>query len=44
MTSIGARLLRTRWFVRAPIAVFRARLGFRTAIERVPMVELSWSS
>ncbi|MGW4330374.1 nitroreductase family deazaflavin-dependent oxidoreductase [Nocardia sp. NPDC004573] len=28
MTSIGARLLRTRWFVRAPIALFRARLGF----------------
>ncbi|MEU1963207.1 nitroreductase family deazaflavin-dependent oxidoreductase [Nocardia sp. NPDC019255] len=28
MTSVGARLLRTRWFVRAPIAVFRARLGF----------------
>ncbi|WP_330232782.1 nitroreductase family deazaflavin-dependent oxidoreductase [Nocardia sp. NBC_00508] len=28
MTSIGARLLRTRWLVRAPIVVFRARLGF----------------
>ncbi|MFE7743139.1 nitroreductase family deazaflavin-dependent oxidoreductase [Nocardia sp. NPDC057455] len=28
MTSIGARLLRTRWFVRAPITMFRARLGF----------------
>ncbi|WP_281916747.1 nitroreductase family deazaflavin-dependent oxidoreductase [Nocardia sputorum] len=28
MTSIGARLLRTRWFVRAPITLFRARLGF----------------
>lgn len=28
MTSTGARLLRTRWFVRAPIGVFRARLGF----------------
>ncbi|MFG3620538.1 nitroreductase family deazaflavin-dependent oxidoreductase [Nocardia sp. NPDC047654] len=27
MTSIGARLLRTRWFVRAPITIFRARLG-----------------
>lgn len=28
MTSVGARLLRTRWFVRAPISMFRARLGF----------------
>ncbi|NEW45857.1 nitroreductase family deazaflavin-dependent oxidoreductase [Nocardia cyriacigeorgica] len=28
MPSIGAKLLRTRWFVRAPIWVFRARLGF----------------
>ncbi|GAA3722716.1 nitroreductase family deazaflavin-dependent oxidoreductase [Gordonia hankookensis] len=26
--SIAARLLQTRWFVRAPIIVFRARLGF----------------
>lgn len=26
--SLAARLLRTRWFVRAPIIVFRARLGF----------------
>lgn len=26
--QIAARLLRTRWFVRAPIALFRARLGF----------------
>lgn len=25
---MGARLLRTRWFVRAPIGMFRARLGF----------------
>lgn len=28
MPSVGAKLLRTRWFVRAPIWVFRARLGF----------------
>ncbi|MFC9892178.1 nitroreductase family deazaflavin-dependent oxidoreductase [Nocardia sp. NPDC127579] len=28
MTSVGARLLRTRWFVRAPIGLFRAGLGF----------------
>ncbi|MBF6298688.1 nitroreductase family deazaflavin-dependent oxidoreductase [Nocardia amamiensis] len=28
MTSVGARLLRTKWFVRAPILAFRARLGF----------------
>ncbi|MFI6867174.1 nitroreductase family deazaflavin-dependent oxidoreductase [Nocardia sp. NPDC050406] len=29
MTSdLGAKLLRTRWFVRAPIMLFRARLGF----------------
>ncbi len=28
MPSIGAKLLRTRWLVRAPIWVFRARLGF----------------
>ncbi|WP_280232523.1 nitroreductase family deazaflavin-dependent oxidoreductase [Nocardia cyriacigeorgica] len=28
MPSFGATLLRTRWFVRAPIVVFRARLGF----------------
>ncbi|MEU8900426.1 nitroreductase family deazaflavin-dependent oxidoreductase [Nocardia sp. NPDC048505] len=28
MTSLGARLLRTRWFVRAPIGLFRAGLGF----------------
>ncbi|MFF2551902.1 nitroreductase family deazaflavin-dependent oxidoreductase [Nocardia sp. NPDC058058] len=27
-TEWGAKLLRTRWFVRAPIGVFRARLGF----------------
>ncbi|WAC57365.1 nitroreductase family deazaflavin-dependent oxidoreductase [Gordonia sp. SL306] len=26
--SIAARMLQTRWFVRAPIIVFRARLGF----------------
>ncbi|UGT42093.1 nitroreductase family deazaflavin-dependent oxidoreductase [Nocardia yamanashiensis] len=26
--QLGARLLRTRWFVRAPIGLFRARLGF----------------
>lgn len=25
---MAARLLRTRWLVRAPIALFRARLGF----------------
>ncbi|WP_067827207.1 nitroreductase family deazaflavin-dependent oxidoreductase [Nocardia inohanensis] len=25
---LGARLLRTRWFVRAPIGLFRVRLGF----------------
>ncbi|WP_433195072.1 nitroreductase family deazaflavin-dependent oxidoreductase [Nocardia sp. CA-107356] len=28
MTNLGARLLRTRWFVRAPIGLIRARLGF----------------
>ncbi|WFN91689.1 nitroreductase family deazaflavin-dependent oxidoreductase [Gordonia sp. LUNF6] len=28
MTSIGARALRTRWFVRSPIPLFRAGLGF----------------
>ncbi|MGO4614498.1 nitroreductase family deazaflavin-dependent oxidoreductase [Nocardia sp. 2YAB30] len=28
MASVGARLLRTRSFVRAPIGLFRARLGF----------------
>lgn len=28
MSDLGAKLLRTRWFVRAPIALFRARLGF----------------
>lgn len=27
-TSFAGRLLRTRWFVRAPIGLFRARLGF----------------
>ncbi|MGW4714622.1 hypothetical protein [Nocardia sp. NPDC004260] len=53
MPSIGARLLRTRWFVRAPIAVFRARLGFlfggrleeatSTAIDQVP-TSLAWNS
>ncbi|MEV6768086.1 nitroreductase family deazaflavin-dependent oxidoreductase [Nocardia sp. NPDC051030] len=26
--DLGAKLLRTRWFVRAPIGLFRARLGF----------------
>ncbi|MDY6809199.1 MAG: nitroreductase family deazaflavin-dependent oxidoreductase [Actinomycetota bacterium] len=26
--SLAARLLRTRWLVRAPIVLFRARLGF----------------
>ncbi len=26
--SLAARLLQTRWFVRAPIGMFRARLGF----------------
>ncbi|MEU1985470.1 nitroreductase family deazaflavin-dependent oxidoreductase [Nocardia sp. NPDC019395] len=26
--DLGAKLLRTRWFVRAPIWAFRARLGF----------------
>ncbi|AYF75214.1 nitroreductase family deazaflavin-dependent oxidoreductase [Nocardia yunnanensis] len=26
--ALGARLLQTRWFVRAPILLFRARLGF----------------
>lgn len=28
MSDLGAKLLRTRWFVRAPIGLFRARLGF----------------
>ncbi|NNH72686.1 nitroreductase family deazaflavin-dependent oxidoreductase [Nocardia uniformis] len=28
MSGLGAKLLRTRWFVRAPIGLFRARLGF----------------
>ncbi|WP_338087588.1 nitroreductase family deazaflavin-dependent oxidoreductase [Nocardia huaxiensis] len=28
MADLGAKLLRTRWFVRAPIGLFRARLGF----------------
>ncbi|GAB0107080.1 nitroreductase family deazaflavin-dependent oxidoreductase [Nocardia sp. JMUB6875] len=28
ITDVGAKLLRTRWFVRAPIGLFRARLGF----------------
>ncbi|WP_459957342.1 nitroreductase family deazaflavin-dependent oxidoreductase [Nocardia sp. IFM 10818] len=28
MSDLGAKLLRTRWFVRAPIWLFRARLGF----------------
>ncbi|EGD57052.1 nitroreductase family deazaflavin-dependent oxidoreductase [Gordonia neofelifaecis] len=28
MTSIGAKALQTRWFVRSPIPVFRAGLGF----------------
>ncbi|MFE3194573.1 nitroreductase family deazaflavin-dependent oxidoreductase [Nocardia sp. NPDC059240] len=27
-SGVGARLLQTRWFVRAPIGLFRARLGF----------------
>ncbi|WP_460725676.1 nitroreductase family deazaflavin-dependent oxidoreductase [Nocardia heshunensis] len=27
-SGLGARLLQTRWFVRAPIRLFRARLGF----------------
>lgn len=28
MADLGVKLLRARWFVRAPIRVFRARLGF----------------
>ncbi|MBF6349219.1 nitroreductase family deazaflavin-dependent oxidoreductase [Nocardia flavorosea] len=28
MADLGVKLLRTRWFVRAPIWAFRARLGF----------------
>ncbi|MFI1913168.1 nitroreductase family deazaflavin-dependent oxidoreductase [Nocardia sp. NPDC020380] len=27
-SDLGAKLLRTRWFMRAPIGLFRARLGF----------------
>ncbi|NLG48405.1 nitroreductase family deazaflavin-dependent oxidoreductase, partial [Gordonia sp. (in: high G+C Gram-positive bacteria)] len=28
MTGIGAKALQTRWFVRSPIPLFRAGLGF----------------
>ncbi len=28
LAAAGARVLRTRWLVRAPIAVYKARLGF----------------
>lgn len=28
LSDVGARALQTRWFVRAPIWLFRARLGF----------------
>ncbi|MEV0108844.1 nitroreductase family deazaflavin-dependent oxidoreductase [Nocardia sp. NPDC050799] len=28
MASVGAKLLQSRWFVRSPIWLFRARLGF----------------
>ncbi|WP_459549476.1 nitroreductase family deazaflavin-dependent oxidoreductase [Nocardia sp. X0981] len=28
MADLGVRLLRTRWFARAPIRIFRARAGF----------------